>query len=109
MRAARAHADGVEYETVSQAKGDLREGRHDPQWHRPVKELVDRARKQAEMFAQRRLSEERERTAERRLALRLIDIGYKVLSVELHPDKRGGSHEAMQRLNAVRSRLREAA
>jgi hypothetical protein len=35
------------------------------------------------------------------LALQLIDIGYKVLSVKLHPDK-GGSHDAMRRLNKVR-------
>jgi hypothetical protein len=48
-----------------------------------------------------------ERDAQRTLALQLIDIGYKVLARELHPDK-GGSREAMARLNAVRHHLNEA-
>jgi hypothetical protein len=39
----------------------------------------------------------------------MIDIGYKILSAKLHPDKAGGSHEAMTRLNAVRMRLKQAA
>jgi hypothetical protein len=46
-----------------------------------------------------------EREAKRKLALQLIDAGYKVLAMELHPD-RGGSQEAMVRLNDVRAELR---
>jgi hypothetical protein len=42
--------------------------------------------------------------AQRALARRLIDIGYKALAKELHPDK-GGSSEAMSRLGDVRRRL----
>ena len=47
------------------------------------------------------LKREEERAAQWKLALQVIDIGYKVLGRTLHPDK-GGSREAMARLNAVR-------
>jgi DUF3102 family protein len=46
-----------------------------------------------------------ERELQRKLGLRLITIGYKALARELHPDK-GGSREAMTRLNAERDRLK---
>jgi hypothetical protein len=45
-----------------------------------------------------------EATAEKALAKRLIDIGYKVLAKELHPDS-GGNREAMTRLSEVKRRL----
>ena len=54
------------------------------------------------------LTRKQERDAEQKLALRLIDIGYKVLAQTLHPDK-GGSRDAMARLNRVRDRLKECA
>jgi len=47
-----------------------------------------------------------EREAERTLAVQLIDLGYKALARKLHPDK-GGSPDAMQRLNVVRDRLKQ--
>jgi len=40
----------------------------------------------------------------RRMSNQVIDAGYKVMATKLHPDK-GGSTEAMQRLNQVRARL----
>src|SRR4030095_4824509 len=76
---------------------------HQPKWQPDVSDLVDRARRQAKVFAEHQATEKQERDAEHKLALRLIDIGYKVLAVELHPDKRGGSKEALARLNASRS------
>ena len=48
------------------------------------------------------------RSDQQELANRLVDTGYKVLAKELHPDKPGGSTEAMSRLNEVRSLLKEA-
>jgi hypothetical protein len=48
------------------------------------------------------------RDAEMRLGLQLIDIGYKILAREMHPD-RGGSREEMVRLNLVRERLKTSA
>lgn len=77
-------------------------------WHEPVKEVVDRARRDAERIQEENLSRAQERDEQRKLALRLIDIGYKILSKELHPDK-GGSRDAMTRLNQVRDRLKGAA
>jgi hypothetical protein len=56
-----------------------------------VQENVERARREAEKV----------------LALRLIDIGFKILK-ELHPDK-GGSSDAMSRLNRLRDRLKQHA
>ena len=47
-----------------------------------------------------------ERDAQRKLALQLVDIGYKTLATTLHPDK-GGSRDAMARLNQVRERLKK--
>lgn len=70
-----------------------------PKWQAPVKEIAGAARDQDGLH-------DKETKAEQKLALRLIEIGYKVLSVELHPDK-GGSSEAMSRLNTVRDLLKE--
>jgi hypothetical protein len=44
----------------------------------------------------------------RDIALELVDIGYKALATRLHPD-RGGSKEAMARLNRVRQELKGVA
>jgi hypothetical protein len=39
------------------------------------------------------------------LLLEMVNAGYRALSLRLHPD-RGGSHEAMQRLNRLVNKLR---
>lgn len=75
-------------------------------WHEPVRANIDRARREAERIREENLTRQQERDAERQLALRLIDIGYKILAKELHPDK-GGSRDAMQRLSRVRDRLKQ--
>lgn len=59
-------------------------------------------------IAQARQSRQDEVALHRELALELIDIGYKALATRLHPD-RGGSREAMVRLNRVRDELKEVA
>jgi hypothetical protein len=69
-----------------------------------------RARQQAwlaGLLARRAAEAERqaELLAEHELALRLIEIGYKMLAKELHPDK--GRDAAMARLNRVRKRLQQ--
>lgn len=77
------------------------------EWTGPVDAVADRARdEQRRIAAQEALTRQQERQAEATLGLRLIDIGYKVLARELHPDK-GGSRDAMARLNRVRDRLKQ--
>ena len=77
------------------------------EWAAPVSEVAQRARDEARrLLLEESLTRKQEQEAERKLALRLIDIGFKVLARELHPDK-GGSREAMARLNRVRNRLKE--
>jgi hypothetical protein len=48
------------------------------------------------------LKSDDERLLRHKLALKLIDRGFKALAAELHPDK-GGSPEEMTRLNEVRA------
>lgn len=77
-----------------------------PGWQEPVKEIVSRVDTETLNLRREELKRADEREAQRKLALQLIDIGYKVLARELHPDK-GGSREAMARLNAVRDKLKQ--
>lgn len=75
-------------------------------WTSPVDAVAEKARAEARrLAAQEEITRQQERDAEAKLGLRLIDIGFKVLAKELHPDK-GGSREAMARLTRVRDRLR---
>lgn len=80
-------------------------GRVAREWTAPVDEIAEKARRDALRLREADLTRQQEREAERVLALKLIDIGYKVLAKELHPDK-GGSRETMQRLSRVRDRLK---
>lgn len=79
-----------------------------PEWQEPVREVVNRVDTETLNLKRDELRRAEEREAQRKLALQLIDIGYKVLARTLHPDK-GGSREAMARLNAVRDRLKQSA
>lgn len=77
------------------------------EWTGPVDAVAEKARDEQRRLLNQQLITERERRAARaKLGLRLIDIGYKVLAKELHPDKLGGSKEAMVDLNWVRERLK---
>jgi hypothetical protein len=82
-------------------------GRRFRDWTAPVDAIAEKARdEQRRLIAEEEMTRRQEREAEAKLGLRLIDIGYKVLARELHPDKLGGSREAMTRLNRVRERLK---
>lgn len=110
MRAAKKFSArrNIVYRTASEAYGDTkRHPGHRPEWHPPVHDVLKNLRTENYNLRQHEISESKERLLERKLALRLIDIGYKVLSVELHPDK-GGSHDAMSRLNRVRKQLKHS-
>ena len=77
-------------------------------WRAPIREALRNV--DMEMMNRRKAEVARleERALERKLALQLIDIGYKILATKLHPDK-GGSRDAMARLNAVREKLKKCA
>jgi hypothetical protein len=89
----------------------LRDAGHEPRGHhghgeyKPIHEIAKRAAETQTRLRNEELSRAEEREAQRRLALQLIDIGYKALASKFHPD-RGGSREAMARLNEVRNRLK---
>ena len=84
-------------------------GRVHRDWRAPVDDIAKKARNDALRIAQDDvLTRYQEREAERKLAHRLIDIGFKVLAKELHPDKLQGDRDAMRRLNRVREILKKA-
>lgn len=57
-----------------------------------------------DLYTQEQQTRADETNLHREMALELIDIGFKALATRLHPD-RGGSKEAMSRLNRVRGEL----
>jgi len=59
-------------------------------------------------FVQERQARDDEIRLHRDLAEELVDIGYRALATRLHPD-RGGSKDAMTRLNRVRDELKQIA
>jgi hypothetical protein len=78
-------------------------------WTQPVDDIAERARREAFRVAQEEaLSRAEERDAEHKLGHRLIDIGYRVLAKELHPDKMRGDKRAFQRLGRVRDKLKHS-
>jgi DUF3102 family protein len=115
MRLAMAHREvgedkskaGFTFATLSEFTQPHRTT-HQPMWHEPVRQIVDRVDTETLNLRRDELKRVEERDAQRKLALQLIDIGYKVLARTLHPDK-GGSKAAMTRLNAVRDRLKASA
>ena len=77
-------------------------------WQQPVREALGNVDMKLMNLRKAEMARQEERALERKLALQLIDIGYKALATKLHPDK-GGSRDAMARLNTVRNRLRSQA
>jgi curved DNA-binding protein CbpA len=49
---------------------------------------------------------EKERRARHAMAEELVNVGYRLLAAKYHPDKPGGSREAMEILNYVRAALK---
>lgn len=80
----------------------------DKDWRDPVQQTLKKVDVETLNIRREELKRAEERDAQRKLALQLVDIGYKALASKLHPDK-GGSREAMARLNQVRDRLKASA
>jgi hypothetical protein len=107
MRLARDHAGKPigAYQSLEDALG------HQPRRERharlkPLHDAMDRVK--VDRLANERQTRDDEIKLHRELALQLIDLGYRALATRLHPD-RGGSRDAMGRLNAVRDELKEIA
>jgi hypothetical protein len=63
---------------------------------------------ETDLFTQEQQTRADEVQLHRDIAFELIDVGFKALATRLHPD-RGGSKEAMARLNRVRDELKGVA
>ena len=114
MRWAREHENSrlasaqMPYASLRDMRGDTeraREQRHSTQQQAFKRVLRDLPR---EDFIQERQTRDNEVKLHRDLAEELIDAGYRALATKLHPD-RGGSKDAMARLNRVRDDLKSIA
>jgi hypothetical protein len=114
MRWAREHdqmrtgGPQVPYASLREMRGATerqREERQSPQQQAFKRVLRDIAR---DDFIQERQTRDDEVKLHRDLAEELIDAGYRALATKLHPD-RGGSKDAMARLNRVRDDLKAIA
>jgi len=105
MKLARLDAVDVRQRPTLSDAVDRRGTHHQVAWHRPVTKTTDTI--DWERLRQDRQAESRERRLQQEVGIKLIDLGYKILATKLHPDK-GGSAEAMARLNKVRLRLKGA-
>jgi hypothetical protein len=89
------------FNSLREMRGDSerrREDRQSTQQQAFRRVLRDVAR---DDFVQERQARDDEVRLHRELAEELIDLGYRALATKLHPD-RGGSKDAMSRLNTVR-------
>lgn len=115
MRWARQHHEQLDspaiqptYSSLRQMTGGTerrREDRQSSQQQAFRRVLRDVAR---DDFVQERQARDQEVRLHRELAEELIDLGYRALATKLHPD-RGGSKDAMARLNRVRDELKAIA
>ena len=90
--------------TLTGAIGE-RPSQHRAKW----KALFEEAEKvDVPRLADERQMTENEVKLRREMAQTLIDLGYRAMATKLHPD-RGGSRDAMMRLNEVRDQLKSVA
>jgi hypothetical protein len=101
-------APDMPFRSLSEMRGDTdrqREDRQSKQQQAFRRVLRDVAR---DDFMQERQTRDEEVRICREIAEDLIDAGYRALATKLHPD-RGGSKDAMARLNRVRDELKAIA
>jgi len=99
-------------ERLAAGKSPLRPNANSAAWYQKVRASFrpeNFGRRTAEQIRAADMGKVRETKLARDLAHKLIDVGYKVFAGKFHPDHQGGSHEAMQRLNKVRTALHAAA
>lgn len=94
---------GTLTDAIGEKNRDTR--RHVGRWQ-PIGEFT--AGVNVDRLGQERQARDEEVRLHRKLAIELIDIGYKALATRLHSDH-GGSDAAMRRLNKVRRELKAVA
>jgi hypothetical protein len=97
---------GAAASSLREVTGHTARDREHRDARRPLFEAM--AEVDVEALTQQKQTRQDEVKLHRELAEELIDIGYKALATRLHPD-RGGSKDAMARLNRVREELRDVA
>ena len=114
MQWARVHSETrrgsaqIPYASINQMSGGTerqREERQSKQQQEFRRVLRDVARDE---FVQEKQDRKDELTLHQDLAVELVEIGYRALATRLHPD-RGGTKDAMSRLNRVRDELKHVA
>jgi len=104
MRLAEEYGRGsILPKTLSEVYKPNQEGGHKPKWHAPVKNIFEGI--SHEQFIAQIDNKMNEKKLRKQMALELIDAGFKMLALKLHPDK-GGSDEAMRRLTEVYQELK---
>jgi hypothetical protein len=114
MRLARLRAENIENRrpasdlprSLSEMEGHTARRQERHQAERAYKSVLREL--ETDLYAQEKQTREDEVQLHRDMALELIDVGFKALATRLHPD-RGGSKEAMARLNRVRNELKGVA
>lgn len=113
MKLARLRADiengrvaAVLPKSLSEMDGDTTRARSRRKRDREYQSVIQDL--ETDFYSQEERTRDDEIRLRRELALELVDIGYKALATRLHPD-RGGSREAMSRLNAIRDQLKHVA
>jgi hypothetical protein len=104
MRLAEAVARGERYRNIEGKKKTTVRKRGIPE---AIRRIMDGIDVDMDSITDKSLPDNAVLAVERVLMRSVIDAGYRVLAVKLHPDK-GGSTEAMRRLNHVRDLLRNA-
>jgi hypothetical protein len=89
--------------TLSEVTQPHTEAGHKVHWHAPVKNIFEGI--SHEQFIAQIDNKMNEKKLRKQMALELIDAGFKMLALKLHPDK-GGSDEAMRRLTEVYKELK---
>jgi hypothetical protein len=70
--------------------------------------IVDEEMGEPQQFEIPRTAQDVENDLIAELASKIINTGFRVLSVKMHPDKQGGSNEAQRRLNSAKTMLHDA-
>lgn len=97
-------ARDLEYTSLREMRGDTEryQSKQQQDFRRVLRDVA------RDDFVQERQSRDDEVKLHRDLAEELVDIGYRALATRLHPD-RGGTKDAMSRLNRVRDELKQIA